>query len=80
MNEKHVHEVQLSKTRKRENAKRENGFRVRVSKKLKFFRVLFLRFRVSKTRNGKRENAKIDFAFFKSVFKLFLYFEILLTI
>ena len=58
-----LHEVQLSKTRKRENAKRENGFRVRVSKKLKFFRVLFLRFRVSKTRNGKRENAKIDFAF-----------------
>ena len=49
----YVREVHSSKTRKRENAKRENDFRVRVSKKVKFFRVLFLRFRVSKTRNGK---------------------------
>jgi hypothetical protein len=44
---------------KRENAKRENDFRVRVSKKVKFFRVLFLRFRVSKTQNWRSENAKI---------------------
>ncbi len=37
--------------------KRENDFRVRVSKKVKFFRVLFLRFRVSK--NAKRETRKL---------------------
>jgi hypothetical protein len=53
---------------KRENAKRENRFRVRVSKNVKFFRVLFLRFRVSKTLNGKRENL---FCVFKSMFKRF---------
>ncbi len=34
--------------------KRENDFRIRVSKKGKLFRVLFLRFRVSKTRNGNQ--------------------------